>query len=106
MKLTKAQFCKYVNTYEEMLRESYEATSSLGIVQWVPDKWINNYYNMLSDMCELYEDKNIGTILDWFCFETDFGANEEMNKIYEDGREWPWRIESPEVLYDYIMRED
>ena len=106
MKLTKLQFVNYVNTYEEMLKESNKVASSLGIVEWVPDQWVSNYYEMLSDMCELYEDSIVGTILDWFCFETDFGANTEMNKIYEEGHEWPWRIESAEILYDYIMRED
>lgn len=106
MKLTKQQFVKYVNTYEEMLKESNKVASSLGVVEWAPDRWISNYYKMLSDMCELYEDNMVGTILDWFCFETDFGANADMNMIYEEGREWPWRIESAEILYDYITRED
>lgn len=106
MKLTKQQFVNYVNTYESMIKESNILASRLKINEWLPDEWIDNYYKILSDMCELHEDKTIGTILDWFCFETNFGANSEMNKIYEEGREWPWRIESAEILYDYIMREE
>lgn len=106
MKLTKQQFVKYVNTYEEMLKESNDLAFCFGFNEWLPDKWVSNYYKMLSDICELHEDTAVGTILDWFCFETDFGANAEMNKIYEEGRKWPWRIENAGILYDYIMRED
>lgn len=107
MKLTKAQFCKYVNTYEEMIRENDRLAAEFGIEgSWKLDEWCVNYYQMLTDMCELYEGPSFGTELDWFCFETDFGKNEEMNKVYTSNREWPWIIKDAGILYDFIMGEE
>ena len=107
MKLTKAQFCKYVNKYKDMVDEEDQILKTLDCgIEWVPSKWITEYYNLISDMCELREDPFIGTDLDWFCFVTDFGRNEEMRKVYDPHKEWPWDINSPEILYDYIMREE
>ena len=51
-------------------------------------------------MCELEENPNYGTILDWFCFDMDFGKDKD-SKIFDGSK--TWRIESPEILYDYIM---
>lgn len=107
MKLTKAQFCEYVNTYEEMIRESDRLAAEFGVGgTWKFDEWITNYYQMLTDMCELSEDPSFGTDLDWFCFETDFGKNEEMNKVYVKDCEWPWVIKDAGILYDFITREE
>lgn len=107
MKLTKAQFCKYVNTYEKMIKESDRLAAEFGVEGICKfDEWIANYYQMLTDMCELYENPSFGTDLDWFCFEADFGKNEEMNKVYIGNREWPWVIKDAGILYDFITREE
>ncbi len=99
MKLNKAQFCKYVDKYKEMLEQEDKVLDVLGVdCEWVPSEWIINYYEILSDLCELPKDKNTGTLLDWFVFDTHFGK--EHNVILGNGRRWV--INSPEVLYDFI----
>lgn len=104
MKLTKHQFCKAVDTYKEMLNQEHQIIDILDICpEWAPGAWINNYYEFLSDMCDLEENPIYGTTLDWFCFETDFGQKTDYNKIYDINTNRTWRIESPETLYDYIM---
>ena len=102
MKLTKSQFCSAVNTYCEMLEQDYKYSELLNISpEWGPGEWIGNYYQLLSDLCELEVDIYVGTTLDWFCYDADFGRNKDINKIF-DGHK-TWRIDSPEILYDYIM---
>ncbi len=102
MKLTKSQFCSAVNTYREMLEQELKYCDFLNISpEWGPGEWIGNYYQFLSDLCELEEDIYVGTTLDWFCHDTDFGRNKDMNKIFDGTK--TWRIESPDILYDYIM---
>ena len=103
MKLSKSQFCTYVDTYKEMLEQEDKILNVLGAdCEWTPSNWINNYYNMLTDLCELPEDKIIGNFLDWFAFDTNFGKRD--NIIFCDGRKWT--INSPEILYDFIKEED
>jgi hypothetical protein len=108
MKLTKRQFCTAVKDYESMLNEETAVAAALGMVdvEWLPDKWVNTFYELLSDMCELDEDPHIGTELDWFCFTTDFGKNKDYCRIYDQETNKTWKITSPEILYDYITRND
>ncbi len=106
MKLDKAQFCTAVETYKEMLEEQDELLDALNAnIEWKPGEWINNYYELLTDLCEMEEDPYIGTDLDWFCFETDFGRKKDMCKVFDTETSRTWRIETPETLYDYITRE-
>ena len=107
MKLDKRQFCIAVETYKEMLEEQDELLDALNAnIEWKPGEWINNYYDLLSDLCELEEDPYIGTDLDWFCFETDFGRRKDMCKVFDHETSRTWHIESPEILYDYITRDE
>ncbi len=102
MKLNKRQFCEAVNTYREMLEQDYKYSERLSISpDWGPGEWIGNYYRLLSDLCELEEDIYVGTTLDWFCHETNFGKDKTTNKIFDGYK--TWRIDSPEILYDYLM---
>jgi len=106
MKLTKEQFCNAVETYERMLNEEDELAQMLNVnPEWKIMEWIGNYYNLLSDLCELEESPYYGTDLDWFCYETDFGKRKDLNKVVLDNG-IVWTIESPEILYDFIMREE
>lgn len=101
MKLSKHEFCTAVNTFREMLEEEHKYCDMLYISpEWGPGQWIGNYYELLSSLCELEENPTYGTILDWFCFDMDFGKDKD-NKIFDGTK--TWRIESPEILYDYIM---
>ena len=101
MKLKKAQFCEYVNKYKEMLEQEEKITDVLGIDwEWTPADWIENYYQMLSNLCELPKDNIAGTVLDWFVYDTNFWK--EDNTILCDGKKWT--INSPEILYDFIKK--
>ena len=107
MKLSKHQFCVAVRTYQSMLEEDNELIDVLNVTpEWKPSEWVNNYYELLIDLCDLEVDEYIGTDLDWFCFETDFGKREDLYKIYDKETGRTWRIESPEILYDYITRDE
>lgn len=107
MKLDKRQFCIAVKTYKEMLEEEEKLLDALDVApEWKPGEWINNYYELLEDLCELEVDDLYGTDLDWFCFETDFGQNKDMNKVYNTETGRTWRIDSPEILYDFITRDE
>lgn len=103
MRLTKEEFVEAVNKYKQMLEEENEVMKVFDIMnpEWIGGRWINEYYNLLSKMCELEKDELFGTDLDWFCYETEFGENEELTKVYDGVTEW--NITSPEILYDFIM---
>lgn len=107
MKLSKRQFCIAVETYKEMLEEENRLLDALEIgPDWKPGEWINSYYELLSDLCELEIDDLYGSDLDWFCFDAKFGANKDMNKIFDTETGRTWRIENPGLLYDFITRND
>lgn len=106
MKLSKRQFCIAVNTYKEMLEEEEKLLDALDITpEWKPGEWINSYYELLTDLCELETDEVYGNDLDWFCFDTKFGTDKDMCKVYDTQTGLTWRIESPDILYDLIIRE-
>lgn len=107
MKLDKRQFCIAVDTYKSMLAEEQMIQNALDIgVEWVPGEWIHSYYELLSDLCELEEDPYVGTDLDWFCYETNFGRRKDMCKVFDTETSRTWTIETPETLYDFITRND
>jgi hypothetical protein len=107
MKLDKRQFCIAVETYQEMLEEEDKLINAFDISpEWKPGHWIQNYYELLEELCELEVDDLYGSDLDWFCFETNFGQKEDMNKVYDTETGRTWRIESPEILYDFITRDE
>lgn len=106
MKLDKQQFCTAVNNYKSMLEEESEILDVLDAgIEWKPSGWINTYYELLSEVCELEEDPMIGTDLDWFCFETDFGRRKDLCKAYDQETGRTWTIETPDILYDFITRD-
>lgn len=105
MKLTKKQFCTYVKKYEQMLEQNEQILDSLNInPEWLFSSWLNSYYEMLSDLCELPISVT-GTLLDWFCFDVDFGRNEIMSKVVNKNG-CHSTIRTPEDLYDYIIENN
>ena len=105
MKLNKLQFIKYVETYKKMLYKETNIINALGdCIEWEPGNWINNYYKLLSDMCELKENNIFGTSLDWFCYETDFGTHDNMINIMDNGKHKIIYINNAEDLYNYIIK--
>ena len=107
MKLNKRQFCTAVDTFKTMLEEEHQIIDVLDIgPEWKGGDWIQNYYELLTEVCELEEDSLYGSDLDWFCFDTKFGTDKDMYKIYDTETGRTWRIESPEILYDFITRDE
>ena len=107
MKLDKKQFCIAVDTYKTMLEEECQMIEALDISpEWKGSEWIENYYELLSDLCELEVDRLYGSDLDWFCYDTKFGTVKDMNKVYDTETNRTWTIDSPEILYDFITRND
>jgi len=87
-----------------MTEQEQEITGSLNIPpEWVCSEWIENYYNLLKELCELEENRYFGTDLDWFVYDIDFGRAEGCH-VYDGDR--LWTISSPEILYDFIMRDE
>ena len=104
MKLTKNQFIKYVNKFEEMLKQENDILDILKInPEWIPSEWINTYYDFLNDMCELEVDPLCGTTLDWWIFETNFGSKDSVIEpiIIVDGKSIG--LDDASALYDYLM---
>ena len=107
MQLSKRQFCDAVKNFEHMLKELQCMEDALGGELSIPTKWIDDYYDFLTETCELEEeDAHYGTDLDWFCYETDFGRKKDYCKIYDQDSGLTWTIESPEILYDYLTRDE
>lgn len=98
MKLTKKQFKHYVGLYHQMYDEETNIIEALGTCpDWKMGGWLENYYNLLHDVCEC----KIGeyqSILDWYCFETDFGEHD--NVVTVDDVEYT--IKTLDDLWDYI----
>ena len=104
MRLTKEEFVEAVNKYKQMLEEEHKIMDMLDASpEWIPGTWVDAYYELLSEMCELEEDDIYGTDLDWFCYDTKFGTDEDFTKVYD--KVTKWNITSPEILYDFIMYE-
>lgn len=107
MRLSKNEFCNAVNQYKAMLTEENNIANILNVnFEWKPGEWITNYYELLSELCELEEDSIYGSDLDWFCFETDFGRRKDMCKVFDTNTGNTWTIETPETLYDFITRDE
>lgn len=107
MNLSKKDFCEALKVLRTTEKEEQKIFSLLTpSPEWIFSKWINRYYELLIRACgyEGVDEKILVDLLDWFCYETDFGEKEEYNKIYDaDSGEIVATIDSPEVLYDYLM---
>ena len=106
MKLDKKQFCTAVETYQTMMEEEKQIANALDLgAEWKCAEWIENYYDLLTELCELEVDPYVGTDLDWFCYETDFGRRADYCRVYDKETGNTWTIRTPETLYDYITRD-
>ena len=103
--LSKEEFISYINEYREEADTISELYRNYGIdfieLQWY--KSSNNFEKLLSFIMDDKEDKIFGTNISWWCWETDFGRNEEMTQIFnEDGSVYK-DIQTAEDLYDYLV---
>lgn len=64
-------------------------------------KWGEGVANLISSTAESVGDEN--GLIEWFCFETNFGKSEFAFYDLGDGNEI--RVDSAEVLYDIINME-
>ena len=104
MKLDKKQFCTAVDTYKTMLEEENQIIDFLDISpNWKCSEWINNYYELLTDLCELEKDDLYGSDLDWFCFDTNFGKEKDLAVVEETASGRTWNIKDANMLYTMIM---
>lgn len=106
MRLTKEEFVYYVNEFEELNNINNACANALDIRgDWVYDKLIMKYYDLLHNMCDFTEDDNdTESLLDWYCFETDFGKDDNAVILEDDDTERV--IDTPEKLYELIMISD
>ena len=90
-----------------MLEEENQIVQTLDISPgWKGSEWIENYYDLLTELCELEEDPYIGTDLDWFCFETNFGNKDDYCTVIVFFAGIIVPLKTPEILYDFITREN
>lgn len=62
--------------------------------------------NHFIDLLEQSMGDEYGNI-SWWCYETDFGRDKNMNKIYDAfGKKVIAVLNTPEDLYDYLVKED
>ena len=103
MRLIKEEFVNAVNCYEEMTKAEQQMADALGMTtcEWEPFKFVSNYYDLLSQVCELPEDSVMGTDLDYYCFEKNFGK--DGCKIYSSAA-GEVEIHNASELYDFIMK--
>lgn len=99
MRLSKSEFISYLNKYKDMYDQLEKVEDALNCsVDTTFSKWIDEYYNFLSDMCGLPEGA-YGTMLDYYCFERDFGERCVITEA--DGTEY--KISTPAELYDFLV---
>lgn len=104
MRLTKEEFCAAVDKYEKLCKEESLLIEVLGIgPDSVVSKWLEAYYDLLSDMCELAGTFEYGTDLDYYCYELDFGRKWKPGMITFNDKDIPCR--NSEELWDLIMME-
>jgi len=107
MKLTRDQFNRAVNNYITMSKQLENLCDAMGCyAENVFDTWQSYYYDLLTECCDFTEedfDDYIGTILDYWCFELEFGAKYEEGCIKEDGT--PIVLNTIDDVYDYIVKK-
>lgn len=100
MRLTREEFINAIEIYKRMIAEEEFILNSFDInPEWTIGRWIAEYLNLLNRVCDLPKDEYLGTILDTFCFDMDFGTyNVEVQTA-----EATYRLDNPGALYDFIM---
>ena len=103
--LSKEEFVKHLTKYMEecdmVMKLYHEYSIDIIDCDWA---WATNHFiDLLSKMMHDEDDKIYGTILSWWCWETDFGRNAEMNRVYDENGEIYKVLDTPEAVYDYLV---
>lgn len=105
--LSKEEFVYYINKVKEVDRKWSEFYSLLDAWPGGEDKLalITECTNLLSFIMDDEEDSKLGTWISWWCWETDYGQNKNMNKVWmpKNSEEIELIIDTPEKLYDFLM---
>ena len=96
MRFTQVEFIDAIENYELMCKEEDQIINALSInPEWKPSKWIEVYYTMIFDMCDFSKDDyDIGTgsfLLDFYCYELNFGKGWEPGAYTVEGEDVPLR---------------
>ena len=108
MRLTKEEFLHGVEQLHKMREEENIIADILDVSpEWIGGKWLWNYYSLISKLCDLPENNLIGTDLDWFCWETEFGKHDNVITVdIDDGDNYKaYVIETAEDLWNYWDKE-
>lgn len=103
--ICKKEFIKAIDTIKEyqkrleILRQvSHDLTIGIGEVA---DRLPDTVIRLLCISCGLNPDEKYGDIISWWIYETDFGANKKMNKIYIGKKKFV--LNTMEDLYNFIV---
>ena len=96
--LSKEEFVAHLNG----LQKEFDATEVLyrdfGI-DTIEMNWCYSMHHFVGLLSQMMHDEYEN--ISWWCYETDFGRDESMRKIYIDGE--PLDLKTPEDLYDYLI---
>lgn len=103
VKLSKEEFCKYINKMQ--LAWDGDVAVSAAARKARSDFLGSDLSYLLCEVCELLE-KIMGCEYEdvtWYCINADFGRDSEYNKITISNED-EVVLDSPEKLYDYIVK--
>jgi hypothetical protein len=110
--ITKKYFCDVINKIQKVNKIADGAADAMDVVCKELDNDFIEFRGLFmifqDDLIDLLE-KAVGDEYDtvgWFIYETDCGRDSDRNKIYEDNGYTVHVIDSPEVLYDYLMNSN
>lgn len=97
---SKKIFCDAIDQLESMCISDRLARNRIGVQEWVPTKWIRNYYNLISSFID--EDKR--KYLNYYCWVTNFGHRKivESSEVIMEGNH-PLEIVDAENLWSFIV---
>lgn len=108
VQLTKEEFVEYMNTFKAM--DNYEKTlydlSEGGIRLFDVEKYTNflsSYINLLNTLMGLEPADYVGTLIEYFIYDLEYGTDEIAKEAIDDNGEII-SLTTVEELYDYIVR--
>lgn len=108
VQLTKEEFVEYMDTFKAM--DNYEKTlydlSEGGIRLFDVEKYMNfssSYINLLNTLMGLEPVDYVGTLIEYFIYDLEYGTDEIAKEAIDDNGEII-SLTTVEELYDYIVK--
>ena len=105
--LSKEEFVEYINKVKDVNDRWSKFYDIIDAWPGGEDKLslISEVTQLLSLIMQDEIDPRCGTNIDWFCWDTDFGSRDEVNKIWipKDSETVEIVIDTPEKLYDFLI---